>query len=597
MEEKIQLSEREQQNILFRLLSYTKPYKKALALAFTFLMLTTIGDIVLPILVKIFIDDYLTPGKLAFQPLVILGSIYMVIQIIKAILMFFQFVKFQELALKIIQQLRIDVFSKVQSLGLKYFDQTPAGSIVSRVTNDTEAIKDMFVTVIATFIQGGFLLIGIFIAMFILNIKLGLFCVVLIPLLLFVMSLYRKLSSRFYLDMRERLSQLNAKLSESLSGMGIIQVFRQEKRLRSEFGMINEQHYKAGMKNIKIDGLLLRPAIDLIYIVGLIIVLSYFGITSLNHVVEIGVLYAFINYLDRFFEPVNQMMMRLSLYQQAIVAGSRVFTLLDEGELAPAQNEEKSLSIEQGKIEFKDLSFSYNGKQDVLKHISFTAHPGETVALIGHTGSGKSSIINLLMRFYEYERGDIFIDGQSIRNFTKTELREKMGLVLQDPFLFYGTVKGNIRLHAKDMTDKQVEEAARFVQAHTFIGKLEDGFDHKVVERGTTLSSGQRQLIAFARTIATNPKILVLDEATANIDTETEEAIQTALAKMRKGRTTIAIAHRLSTIQDADLILVLHQGEIVERGTHQELLAQGGLYHKMFLLQNGAVERLEDIIN
>ncbi|MEH7073390.1 ABC transporter ATP-binding protein [Neobacillus drentensis] len=597
MDEKIQLSEREQRTILFRLLSYTKPHKKNIALAFILLLLTTIGDIVLPIIVKIFIDDYLTPGKLAYQPLVLLGSTYMAIQIIKAFLMFFQFVKFQELALKIIQQLRIDVFSKVQSLGLRYFNQTPAGSIVSRVTNDTEAIKDMFVTVIATFIQGGFLLIGIFIAMFILNIKLGLFCVVLIPLLLFVMNLYRKLSSRFYLDMRERLSQLNAKLSESLSGMSIIQVFRQEQRLRAEFGAINDQHFNAGMKNIKIDGLLLRPAIDLIYIVGLMIVLSYFGISSFNHVVEIGVLYAFINYLDRFFEPVNQMMMRLSLYQQAIVAGSRVFKLLDEEELAPLQQEEERLSIQQGKIEFKDLSFSYNGKQDVLKHISFTANPGETVALVGHTGSGKSSIINLLMRFYEYERGDILIDGQSIRHYTKSELRDKMGLVLQDPFLFYGTVKDNIRLHSSEMTDEQVEEAARFVQAHTFIGKLEDGFDHKVVERGTTFSSGQRQLIAFARTIATNPKILVLDEATANIDTETEEAIQTALAKMRKGRTTIAIAHRLSTIQDADLILVLHQGKIVERGTHQELLALGGLYHKMFLLQNGAVERLEDVVN
>lgn len=597
MEENTQLTEREQRKILFRLLSYTSPHKKLLVLAFIFLLLTTVGDIVLPIIVKIFIDDYLTPGKLAFQPLLILGSTYMAIQIIKAILMFFQFVKFQELALKIIQQLRIDVFSKVQSLGLKYFDKTPAGSIVSRVTNDTEAIKDMFVTVIATFIQGGFLLIGIFIAMFILNIKLGLLCVVILPLLMFVMNLYRKLSSRFYLDMRERLSQLNAKLSESLSGMGIVQVFRQEKRLRAEFGAINDQHYQAGMKNIKIDGLLLRPAIDLIYILGLIIVLSYFGITSLNNVVEIGVVYAFINYLDRFFEPVNQMMMRLSLYQQAIVAGSRVFKLLDEDELTPLQGEEKTISIEQGKIEFKNLSFSYNGKQDVLKSITFTANPGETVALVGHTGSGKSSIINLLMRFYEYERGDIFIDGQSIRDFTKAELREKMGLVLQDPFLFYGTIKENIRLHQENMSDAQVEEAARFVQAHTFIEKLDDGFDHKVVERGTTFSSGQRQLIAFARTIAANPKILVLDEATANIDTETEEAIQTALSKMRKGRTTIAIAHRLSTIQDADLILVLHQGEIVERGNHQELLAQGGLYHKMFLLQNGSVERLRDVVN
>ncbi|MEH7301696.1 ABC transporter ATP-binding protein [Neobacillus drentensis] len=597
MDEKLQLSEREQRKILFRLLSYTRPHKKIIGLAFVLLLLTTIGDIVLPILVKIFIDDYLTPGRLVYQPLLVLGSVYMGIQVVKAILLFFQFVKFQEIALYIIQQLRIDVFSKVQSLGLRYFDKTPAGSIVSRVTNDTEAIKDMFVTVLATFIQSGFLLTGIFIAMFILNVKLALMCVIILPILLFVMNLYRKLSSRFYLDMRERLSQLNAKLSESLQGMSIIQVFRQEKRLRNEFGEINEKHYNAGMKNIKIDGLLLRPAIDLIYIFALILVLSYFGISSFQHSVEIGVIYAFINYLDRFFEPVNQMMMRLSLYQQAIVAGSRVFKLLDEEDLAPVQKEEKTLSIEEGKIEFKNLSFSYDGKRDVLKDITFTANPGETVALVGHTGSGKSSIINLMMRFYEFERGEILIDGASIREFTKPELREKMGLVLQDPFLFYGTVKDNIRLHNEGMTEEQVEEAARFVQAHTFIEKLDDGYSHKVVERGSTFSSGQRQLIAFARTIAANPKILVLDEATANIDTETEEAIQTALAKMRKGRTTIAIAHRLSTIQDADLILVLHQGEIVERGTHQELLALGGLYHKMFLLQNGGVERLEDVVN
>ena len=373
--------------------------------------------------------------------------------------------------------------------------------------------------------------------------------------------------------MRERLSQLNAKLSESLQGMSIIQVFRQEKRLRKEFEDINEKHYNAGMKNIKIDGLLLRPAVDLISILGLIIVLNYFGLTSFETSVEIGVLYAFINYLDRFFEPVNNMMMRLSLYQQAIVAGARVFRLLDTDELAPAQKEETANAIKEGKIEFKNLTFSYDGQRDVLKNITFTANPGETVALVGHTGSGKSSIINLLMRFYEYEHGDIVIDGESIRHFSKDELREKMGLVLQDPFLFYGTIKDNIRLHNEKLTDEQVVDAARFVQAHTFIEKLDDTYDHKVVERGSTFSSGQRQLIAFARTIASNPKILVLDEATANIDTETEEAIQTALAKMRKGRTTIAIAHRLSTIQDANLILVLHNGEIVERGTHQELLA------------------------
>ncbi|MDW2876824.1 MULTISPECIES: ABC transporter ATP-binding protein [Bacillaceae] len=589
------INKKEQRTVLYRLLAYTKPHKATLILAFSLLLLTTIGDIMGPILVKIFIDDYLTPRNLAFEPLFLLGAGYIGIQVMNVLISYFQLLKFQEIALKIIQQLRIDVFSKVQSLGLKYFDQTPAGSIVSRVTNDTEAIKDMFVSVLVIFIQSGFLLIGIFIAMFALNVQLALFCLVILPIIFMIMQMYRKYSSRFYQDMRERLSQLNAKLSESLQGMGIIQVFRQEKRLRKEFADINQKHYDAGMRNIKVDGLLLRPAIDLVYTLALVIVLGFFGITSFSNPIEVGVLFAFVSYLDRFFEPVNNMMQRLSMYQQAIIAGSRVFRLLDEEELAPAQKEEK-LSIGDGQIEFKDVSFSYDGKRDVLKNISFTAKPGETVALVGHTGSGKSSIINLMMRFYEFLRGDILIDGQSIKSYPREELREKLGLVLQDPFLFYGTVKDNIRLHDTEMTDKEIEEAAHFVQAHTFIEKLDDRYDHKVVERGSTFSSGQRQLIAFARTIAANPKILVLDEATANIDTETEEAIQTALEKMRKGRTTIAIAHRLSTIQDAELILVLHQGEIVERGTHQELLALKGLYHKMYLLQNGSVERVEDAV-
>jgi len=598
MEEKLTpLDSKQQRTVLKRLLVYTRPHIKAILLAFGFLLLTTVGDVIGPILIKIFIDDYLTIGHFPYEPLLILGIAYMGIQIMNVFVSYYQLYKFQEVALKIIQQLRVDVFTKVQSLGLRYFDRTPAGSIVSRVTNDTEAIKDMFVFVIATFIQSGFLLVGILVAMFVLNVKLALFCLIVMPFIMMIMVIYRKLSSKFYLDMRERLSQLNAKLSESLQGMSIIQVFRQEKRLRSEFGEINEKHYQAGMRNIKADGLLLRPAIDLVYILALIIVLSYFGISSFENPVEIGVLYAFINYLDRFFEPVNQIMQRLSMYQQAIVAASRVFKLLDDEDIAPEQPVVSDKKIADGKIEVRNLSFSYDGKRDVLKNIEFTALPGQTVALVGHTGSGKSSIINLLMRFYEYNRGEIIIDGVSIKDYPINELRDRMGLVLQDPFLFFGSVKDNIRLHNKGITDEEIEEAAKFVQADVFVNKLEEGFDHQVVERGATFSSGQRQLIAFARTIATNPKILILDEATANIDTETEEAIQTALAKMRKGRTTIAIAHRLSTIQDADLILVLHQGEIVERGTHQELLNLKGLYHKMYLLQNGSVERLEDVVS
>lgn len=596
MEKTTAIKGKEQRQVLFRLLSYTKPHIKTMILAFSLLLLTTVGDILGPILIKIFIDDYLQPRHLVFEPIVALGAAFIGIQMMNVLVSYFQLLKFQEIALKIIQQLRVDVFSKVQALGLKYFDKTPAGSIVSRVTNDTEAIKDMFVSVLVTFIQGAFLIIGIFIAMFILNVKLALFCLVILPLLFLIMRAYRKYSSIFYQDLRERLSQLNAKLSESLQGMAIIQVFRQEKRLRKEFAEINELHYQAGMRNIKIDGLLLRPAIDLVYVFAIILILSFFGISSFNSPVEIGVLYAFISYLDRFFEPVNNMMQRLSMYQQAIVAASRVFKVMDETELAPAQKTNENFSIRSGEIEFRNVSFSYDHKRDVLKNISFTAKPGETVALVGHTGSGKSSIINLMMRFYEFERGEIFIDGESIKSYSKDELRAKMGLVLQDPFIFFGTIKDNIRLHNQDMTDEEIEAAAQFVQAHVFIEKLDDGYNHQVVERGSTFSSGQRQLLAFARTIAANPKILVLDEATANIDTETEEAIQLALAKMRKGRTTIAIAHRLSTIQDAELILVLHQGEIVERGNHQELLAKRGLYHKMYLLQNGLEDRVEDVV-
>ncbi|MCH1625640.1 ABC transporter ATP-binding protein [Ferdinandcohnia quinoae] len=594
MDKKIQSIQ--QKRVLYRLLSYTRPHKKEFLSAFGLLLVATFADLIGPILIKVFIDDYLTPRNLIAKQLIILGAVYLTIHIVKVILNYFQLVKFQEIALKIIQEMRIEVFSKVQKLGLKYFDKTPGGSIVSRVTNDTEAIKDMFVSVIATFVQNGVFLIGVFIAMFYLNVKLALFCLLLIPIIFIIMQAYRHFSSKYYHDMRERISQLNAKLNESLQGMAIIQVFRQEKRLRKEFSEINEAHYKAGIKNIKLDGLLLRPAIDFIYILSLISVLSFFGISAVDSPIEIGVLYAFINYLERFFEPVNNMMMRLSLLQQAIVASQRVFELLDNEELAPQPNGKENPKIQDGSIEFKNVTFSYDGTRDVLKNISFSARQGETVALVGHTGSGKSSIINLLLRFYEIKKGDILIDGQSINSFQEKELRKKIGLVLQDPFLFVGSIRDNLRLNNTKITDEDIEASASLVQADSFINSLDGGYDYQVGERGATFSSGQRQLLAFARTIATNPKVLVLDEATAIIDTETEEAIQEALERMRRGRTTIAIAHRLSTIQDANLILVLHQGEIVERGTHQELLMQKGLYYKMYLLQNGSPEIVENAV-
>lgn len=582
-------SNKEQQALLYRLLSYLKPYKKSVAVALVWLMITVVADVLGPYLIKIFLDDYIAENVFELQPIVALAIIYFILQIVNVVFTYLQQVKFQEIALMVIQRLRIDVFSKIHKLGMRYFDDTPAGSIVSRATNDTEAIKDLFVSVLSSFVQAAFLIAGTYIAMFWLNPMLALYALVLLPLIFFVIYLYRKFSSVVYLTMREKLSQLNSKLAESLSGMGIIQTFRQEQRFNDEFDEINQQHYQAMMDNTKLNSLLLRPIIDLIYFAAIVIILLYFGISSFDTAIEVGVIYAFITYINRFFEPINTVMERLAFFQQAIVAASRVFDLLDEGNLEPKQKE-SGLEITEGMIVFRNVTFSYDNKIDVLKNISFTVRPGETVALVGHTGSGKSSIINLLMRFYDFQEGEILLDGVSIKEYPKYELRKKLGLVLQDPFLFYGTIDSNIRLFDKSLAGSKVQAAAQFVQADQFIEQLPDQYEHKVSERGSTFSSGQRQLIAFARTIATNPKILVLDEATASIDTETEVAIQSSLEKMRKGRTTIAIAHRLSTIQDAEQILVLHQGEIVERGSHQQLLKEKGLYHKMYLLQNGIVE-------
>lgn len=582
-------SNKEQRKIIIRLLSYIKPYKKEVSIALVLLLITVVGDVLGPYIIKVFLDNHLAINNFEIKSIVFLAISYFIIQLLNVVFSYFQLVKFQEIALKIIQQLRIDVFKKIHQLGMRYFDDTPAGTIVSRATNDTEAIKELFISVLSSFVQAAFLIGGVYVAMFLLSPMLAIFALVLLPLIFLVIHYYRKYSSVVYMTMREKLSLLNAKLAETLSGMGIVQTFRQEQRFNDEFDEINNEHFIAMMNNTKLNSILLRPVIDLIYFTAVVIILFYFGIASFKTSIEVGVIFAFVTYISRFFEPINQVMERLALYQQAIVAASRVFKLLDETELEPNQLDVNE-DILNGLIEFKNVTFSYDGKTDVLKNISFTVKPGETIALVGHTGSGKSSIINLLMRFYEFEQGEILIDGKSIKSYSKDALRKRFGLVLQDPFLFYGTIKSNIGLFNSNLTDKDIQAAAEFVQANEFIEQLPNKYEQKVTERGSTFSSGQKQLIAFARTIAANPKVLILDEATASIDTETEVAIQQSLEKMRKGRTTIAIAHRLSTIQDAEQILVLHLGEIVERGTHQELLAQKGLYHKMYLLQNGIVE-------
>lgn len=587
MTENANLTAKDQGSALIRLFKYTLPYKWIIVLAFITLILSTIASMMTPYMVKIFIDDYLTPRHFPKETMVWLIVIFISIQLIGAITLYFSQYLFQYLAFKVIQQLRIDAFNKLGKLGMRYFDKVPGGSIVSRLTNDTETIVDMIVGVFSTFIMAFFMMISSYIMMFVLDVKLALIALIFLPIIMIILASYRKYSAFLFSKSRQRLSDLNSKLAESIEGMKIIQAFNQERRLNKEFNKINDEHYQYMLKTVKLDSLLLRPAISSISIFAVVMILGYFGVISFTTGITAGVVFAFVQYMERFFEPINQVSQNLNILQQALVSASRVFALIDDDTYEPQQEANNDNAIETGEIEFDNVSFSYDGETDVLKNISLTAKPGEMIALVGHTGSGKSSIINLFMRFYEFNRGDIKIDGNSIKKIPKTELKEKIGLVLQDAFMFYGTIASNIKLYHPSMTFEQVKAAAEFVHANHFIEKLPNQYQHKVIEKGSAFSSGERQLIAFARTIATNPKILILDEATANIDSETEEQIQQSLKKMRKGRTTLAIAHRLSTIQDADQIFVLNKGEIVERGTHAQLIAQKGIYHNMYLLQNG----------
>lgn len=579
------LSLKEQKVIVKRLFAYTKKFRKSFLIAICFAFFLSVINIFLPKVLQYLMDGYLDDKSATTKVILMFAGLYFLGTILKSVVWFLQAFIYSVASLETYQHIRVKLFEKLHTLGMRYFDQTPAGSIVSRVSNDTETLFDFWYVFLTVF-TGIFAVGSSFFAMFAIDSKIALICLLFLPLLILIIWYYQKFSSQIYRNMRERLSQLNTKLNETISGMSIVQQFRQEKRLEKEFDQINQEYLKTRFNMIKTNALLLSPVISLLYALAVALVLYLFGVEALNSPVKVGMVYVFTTYVQAFFNPMSQMMDYLSVFTDGMVAGSRILKILDQNEITPQQAKEAKEEIQAGKIEFKNLTFSYDGKQDVLKDISFTANPGETVALVGHTGSGKSSIINVLMRFYEFSKGEILIDGKDVRQYPMEELRKKMGLVLQDAFMFYGDISSNIRLLNEKITDDEIRKAAQFVQADTFIEELPGQYHAKVIEGGASYSSGQRQLITFARTIVTDPKILVLDEATANIDTETEALIQEGLKRMRKGRTTIAIAHRLSTIRDAELILVLDKGRIVERGTHEELLAKQGLYYDMYLLQS-----------
>ncbi|UZQ83790.1 MULTISPECIES: ABC transporter ATP-binding protein [Thermoanaerobacter] len=574
--------------IMKRLLTYAKPYWLYIFIAAVGILLVTASNLLRPYLVQKAIDNYINnpniPKVEAINGVTHIGILYLIIITVAFIINYGQIYLIQYTGQKIIFNLRQQIFEHLQSLSLSFFDKNPVGRLVTRVTNDTDTLNELYTSVIANLFNDIFIILGIIIAMVSYNVKLALISLSTTPLIIGGMYIYRKLASQAYRLVRIRLARINAFLSEHISGMKIVQLFVTEHKKSKEFEKINKDYYDANMRQLTIFAIF-RPSMDVIYSLTLALLIWYGGKDIISHKIEFGVLYAFVNYLQQLFQPIFDISEKYDILQSAMASAERIFILLDTKE--QIKDPEKPIPLEdiQGKIEFKNVWFSYNGKEWVLKDVSFVVNPGETVAFVGATGAGKSSIISLLSRFYDIQKGEILIDGIDIRKVRQQDLRKHIGVVLQDVFLFTGDIKSNIRLNNKNITDNDIYMVAKYVNAHHFIKKLPEGYESKVTERGSTLSAGQRQLLAFARALAFNPKILVLDEATANIDTETERLIQDALKKLTKGRTTLVIAHRLSTIQHADKIIVLHKGRIREMGTHNELLQKKGLYYNLYMLQ------------
>jgi ATP-binding cassette subfamily B multidrug efflux pump len=497
----------------------------------------------------------------------------------------------QTSANRIIQKMRTDVFAQIQKLPIQYFDNLPAGKVVSRITNDTEAIRELYVQVLANFFTGTIYVVGIIVALFLLDYRLALFTLPLIPILYVWILVYRRFASRYNHEIRERLSSMNGMINEAIQGMTIIQAFRRQKETTREFEEINEAHFSYQNKMLNLNSITSHNLVNVIrnlFFFGLIWLVGG-GSSGVGMIISIGVLYAFVDFLNRLFHPIVGIVNQLANLEQALVSAERVFELLDEEGIEVSQGR---MERYKGNVAFENVHFAYKEDEYVLKHISFEAKQGQTVALVGHTGSGKSSILNLLFRFYDINEGRISIDGRDIQDIPKQYIRQHMGIVLQDPFLFTGTIASNVSLEDPSISRERVEQALRDVGAEEMFASLPHGIDEPVIEKGSTLSAGQRQLISFARALAFDPAILILDEATASIDTETEAIIQAALDVLKKGRTTFIIAHRLSTIKNADQILVLDHGVIVERGNHDELMLHGGKYYQMYQLQQGSPGRV-----
>lgn len=484
----------------------------------------------------------------------------------------------------IIYNIRQEVFEHIHNLSLRFFDITPVGRIVTRVTNDVESLNEMYTNILVKLFKNIVKIIGLAVVMLSINIRMSMYAFILLPFIIFLTFLFKKISRATYRIARTKLTAINTYLSEHISGMKLIQIFAREQEKLKEFEGKSKELYRANYREMMVFAIF-RPSIYMLSVIALVIIIWVGGNSYLSGMISMGTLYIFIQYIGSFFEPIQEIAEQFSTLQSAMASAEKIFTILDEEIIVENPELPVELPEVKGRIEFKNVWFAYIGEEWILKDVSFVIEPGQKVAFVGATGAGKSSILNLIGRYYDIQKGEILIDGVNIKELSIDQLRAAIGQVQQDVFVFTGDIKSNIRLKSEEISDETVMEAARYVNADAFIQKLSHGYDEAVTERGATLSAGQRQLLSFARTLAFNPRILVMDEATANIDTETEQLIQEALEKLMTNRTTIMVAHRLSTIQHADQIMVMHKGRIRESGTHQELLQENGIYKKLYELQ------------
>ena len=569
-------------NALLRLLAYMKPYRLSVAVCLLFVLILTAFDLYRPKLVGNAIDAF--REKADYSILTDVCIRYGIVLLLSFILNITQAWLLQKTGQRIILTVRLELYRHLQSLSSRYFDLTPVGKLVTRVTNDVEALDEMYSGILVRLFRNVIKIIGLGTVMLLMNARLALISFLLLPPVTLITIVFRKIARATYRVTRSRLTDLNTFLSENLSGMRIIRIFGREQRKYEEFEGKSTKLFRAFYREMLVFAIF-RPLIYVLSILALVVVLGVGSKDVLQDVISIGTLFIFAQYIQSFFDPIQELAEQFSTLQSSLASAEKIFTILDDETIIPEAENPIVLPKIVGRIEFDHVWFAYDNENYVLRDVSFVIEPGQRVAFVGATGAGKSSILNLIGRYYDIQKGRITIDGVDIRSISKEQLRSSIGQMQQDVFLFQGTIAGNIRLYDENITDEQVRKAAEYVNASHFIERLPKGYDEPVSERGATFSAGECQLLSFARTLAHDPSILVMDEATANIDTETELLIQEALDKLMKGRTTIMVAHRLSTIQHADCIMVMHKGKIRERGTHQELLALDGIYKKLYELQ------------